>query len=305
MKSNDRFGYLTLKRMSHVNRTTNEEIWIAKCDCGREIAASESELLNGEKVSCGRKKGCHANMLNQKYGKFTVIDVNYNFKQKVKCLCECGNERMVLASDLKCGKHMSCGCSRKHNYKKKAESHIGERYGSLTILEPILVESTNLTKQNKYKYRCQCDCGAIVEVFGNHLFTGHTTSCGCVKSKANELMDKLLTSLQINFKREYKFNDCRDKRPLPFDFAIFNSNNELLGLIELNGLQHYSTQGRGFYTKERLFTIHQHDYIKQKFCEDNQIELLTIPYNYFEPNKMKEFLQTSDFWTNISLKLND
>lgn len=304
MEKNDRFGNLTVKRFSHVNKNTHENVWIAVCDCGRQIAATESELLNGEKTSCGRKKGCHANMLHQKYGKFTVVDVNQNFHSKVKCICDCGNERMVQASDLIHGKHLSCGCSRKDNYKREAESHIGETYGYLTILEPVLLERDN-TKTNKYKYKCRCICGATVEVFGNHLFTGHTISCGCIKSRANEQMDKLLTSLHIPFKREYKFEECKDKRPLPFDFALFNKDNELLGLIELNGLQHYSTQGRGFYTKERLFTIHQHDYIKQKFCEDNQIELLTIPYNYFEPDKMKEFLLTSDFWTNLSLKLND
>lgn len=56
-------------------------------------------------------------------------------------------------------------------------------------------------------------------------------------------MDKFLSIHGIPFKREFKFEDCRDKQPLPFDFAIFNTEDELIGLIELNGQQHYIEGG--------------------------------------------------------------
>ena len=41
-------------------------------------------------------------------------------------------------------------------------------------------------------------------------------------SKANEEMARILTRLKVPFKREYRFEGCQDKRPLPFDFALFN-----------------------------------------------------------------------------------
>nr|DAU99610.1 MAG TPA: hypothetical protein [Bacteriophage sp.] len=56
-------------------------------------------------------------------------------------------------------------------------------------------------------------------------------------------MNRILLKFNIPFKREYKFQDCRDKLPLPFDFALFNDENELIGLIENNGSQHYSARG--------------------------------------------------------------
>jgi hypothetical protein len=31
----------------------------------------------------------------------------------------------------------------------------------------------------KRKYLCECECGKIVEVQGNHLVSNHTKSCGC------------------------------------------------------------------------------------------------------------------------------
>lgn len=133
----------------------------------------------------------------------------------------------------------------KERNKENAESHIGEKHGRLTILDTY-------KKGNGYWYKCKCDCGNKVEVLGQRLFNGTTSSCGCLNSKANELMDKILTKYNIPFKREYKIADCADKRPLPFDFAIFNNEDELIGLIELNGSLHYSTSGTGWDTSERL-----------------------------------------------------
>ena len=79
-------------------------------------------------------------------------------------------------------------------------------------------------------------------------------------------MAKLLTKYNIPFKREYKFQDCQDKKPLPFDFALFNNEDELIGLIENNGIQHYSSRGTGWNTPERLLYTQKHDYIKQKLA---------------------------------------
>ena len=65
-------------------------------------------------------------------------------------------------------------------------------------------------------------------------------------------MARILKRLNIPFKREYRLEDCRDKMPLPFDFALFNNENELIGLIENNGSQHYSARGTQWNTPERL-----------------------------------------------------
>lgn len=124
-----------------------------------------------------------------------------------------------------------------------------------------------------------------------------------MNSKANELMDKILTQKNIPFKREYKFEDCKDKQSLPFDFAIFNSVGELIGLIELNGSLHYSTSGTGWNTPKRLLYQQKHDYIKRLFCEKNNIPFLVIPYQYFD--NIEKFLITSDFWQIIIKNFND
>lgn len=39
-------------------------------------------------------------------------------------------------------------------------------------------------RNDKYtRWKCKCSCGNIVEVRGDYLISGHTTSCGCQKGK--------------------------------------------------------------------------------------------------------------------------
>lgn len=116
-------------------------------------------------------------------------------------------------------------------------------------------------------------------------------------------MAKILTKYNIPFKREYRFEDCKDKNCLPFDFALFNSEDELIGLIENNGDQHYSSRGTQWNTSNYTIYIQKHDYIKQKFAEDNHIPFLIIPYQYFD--ELEKFLISSDFWKIITKNFND
>jgi hypothetical protein len=84
---------------------------------------------------------------------------------------------------------------------------------------------------------CKCVCGREIEVNHNNLRTGSTRSCGCVNSRGQDKIIKILLENNINFSTEYMFNDlkgCRDGY-LRFDFAIFNENNTLIKLIEFDG----------------------------------------------------------------------
>jgi uncharacterized protein YozE (UPF0346 family) len=96
-------------------------------------------------------------------------------------------------------------------------------------------------------------------------------------SKGEEKIRQYLKHKNINFKEQYKFNNCRDKRSLPFDFAIFNKNNELQYLIEYDGEQHYkSIEMYGGYNT--FIQLQIHDNIKTNYCLQNNISLIRIPY---------------------------
>jgi len=55
----------------------------------------------------------------KKFGWLTVVDFAYRKKSKSywKCLCDCGNEVIIVSGNLKTGMSRSCGCLRTHKYK--------------------------------------------------------------------------------------------------------------------------------------------------------------------------------------------
>lgn len=99
----------------------------------------------------------------------------------------------------------------------------------------------------------------------------------CSKSKGEKRIYDLLNKLNVNFQIEFTFDDCKHIKRLPFDFAIFNELNELLGLIEFDGKQHYEPI-EWFGGEEGFELTKQRDEIKNKYCQENSINLLRIPY---------------------------
>lgn len=52
---------------------------------------------------------------------------------------------------------------------------IGEHFGELIVLE-----KSDVKKNNRVAWLCQCSCGNKTTVITNHLTSGHTKSCGCL-----------------------------------------------------------------------------------------------------------------------------
>lgn len=63
----------------------------------------------------------------------------------------------------------------------------------------------------------------------------------------------------------------KDKALLRFDFAIFQ-NEQLLGLIEYHGRQHFSEPEKFNY----YGLLQEHDAMKVQYCKDNNIPLLVL-----------------------------
>ena len=103
-----------------------------------------------------------------------------------------------------------------------------------------------------------------------------------VFSKGEKSVEQVLQDLDITYLPQFTFSDCRDKCVLPFDFYL----PELNKCIEYDGQHHYFPVTFNGVSEERakenhLITI-KHDIIKDKYCEDNNIELLRIPYYDFK-----------------------
>lgn len=97
------------------------------------------------------------------------------------CQCDCGNQIIEPANMLNAQKVVSCGCFKKELLSEtKSANLIGQRFGYLTILERM-----HSSKHQKTLWKCQCDCGNIVQATTGDLRQGHIQSCGCLRAKNN------------------------------------------------------------------------------------------------------------------------
>lgn len=99
---------------------------------------------------------------------------------------------------------------------------------------------------------------------------------GCPKcsiSHGENFISSYLNNNCISFYTQKKFNTCKDKRPLPFDFYLPDYNV----LIEYDGRQHFESV-KDFGGENNLYYIQSHDAIKTKWAYDNGYLLLRLNY---------------------------
>lgn len=236
----------------------------------------------------------------QRFGRLTVLERAENSKDgKARwiCKCDCGNIKTILGTHLRRGKIVSCGC---YSHEKASEMFLdnlsGKKFGKLTVLERV---PGNVNGHVKWK--CQCECGSIVEVHATALRAGHTRSCGCVKSYGEEKISQLLTNNNIDFIKQYTFSDCcinnnNYKTILKFDFAIFDKQKELQYLIEYDGIQHFKSADCGWNNQEHYNNLKERDQIKNEYCLKNNIPLIRIPYIHYNDLCLEDLLlETSKY----------
>lgn len=120
------------------------------------------------------------NLVGRRFGRLTALSyaprkvhggrpyVSY------RCKCDCGVEKIVIASSLLCGSTQSCGCLNRE--RVAACDLTGKRFGRLTVLAAL-----EQRKARYVQYECRCKCGNIVRVTGSALRNGVVRSCGCLR----------------------------------------------------------------------------------------------------------------------------
>ena len=254
-----------------VTTTSQQAFWLCQCKRCKQYFVKSLTYLKKENRQCE----CKQDLTGQIFGRWTV---QYLLEQRTSnrgkiyhCKCQCGNEKDVPADTLRKGESQSCGCLHKEITaeigKKSRIDLTGQRFGKLVALYPIYSDNKN----EHTKWHCQCDCGNECNIDLGNLRQGFSQSCGCTRSKQEENIIKLLQKEGISFKYQYKFNNLPMK---DFDFFIENKY-----IIEFDGQQHFFFTGSGWDTKEHFDRIRKSDMEKNKYCFDNNIPLIRIPYN--------------------------
>lgn len=117
----------------------------------------------------------------------------------------------------------------------------------------------------------------------------------CRESGGEAQIERYLKSENLIYKREYIIPECKYKKSLRFDFAVFKNNKVIL--IEFQGLHHYKVVN---YSKDpeksnlRFNETIRKDEIKREFCSNKNIPLIEICcfekdiVNYLKPLLDKE-----------------
>ncbi len=145
-------------------------------------------------------------VIGSKYGKWTILGASPDKHGYYRCQCECGTIRDVNKMNLKSGVSTSCGCTR-----NKGGNIIGNKYGSLTVLEETNRKYSNSASGVKL-FKCRCDCGSIVYKTKYALFHGKSTAhCRkCVKRGNNKkpMIGKRFGYLTVLERAEDKEYSC-------------------------------------------------------------------------------------------------
>lgn len=117
----------------------------------------------------------YSNEIGNKYGKLTIIEIDTTEQgaKRCKCECECGNIAYTYLQALRRGVTKSCGCNMKN---ESYEMLVGRKFGKLTVIEEL-----PKSKLGQTRFKCHCDCGNDIEVYGANLVYHQTKSCGCVR----------------------------------------------------------------------------------------------------------------------------
>lgn len=163
-------------------------------------------------------------------------------------------------------------CAKISRMKKQTKSH-DEYIKEVAEINPnIEVIEKYINAYTKILHKCKIDGYEWYAAPSNILTRG---SCPkCTSSYGERDISEYLIGHKINYLCQYRFDDCKNQRTLPFDFYLPDYNC----CIEYDGIQHFEPIDY-FGGIESLQATQYNDFIKTQYCENNNIVLLRIKYN--------------------------
>lgn len=256
-------------KYGHINniyfRNFKNGIRCKECNDRGRLKDKEGVFRSSDKkFSCGNKKLEYSFVKNIIQGMgFEYLDPCYNgIKSKVKVKCKQGHISEIRFDRLR-------------NIKKCPQCSKNEQMFTYQYVKGFIESKGYKILSKKYN---GCEKKLLLSCANNHNFLCTFTNfknanvrCPvCDNSKGEREIAYILNKNNINYISQYKFENCRDKKELPFDFYLVDFNIA----IEFDGKQHFELVEIFKNFKETIW----HDILKNIYCEDNNIKLLRIPY---------------------------
>ena len=237
--------------------------------------------------------GNFIDLTGKRFGRLTVIEkLNKKGKEwQWRCICDCGEEKIVKGVNLRSGHCLSCGCLKKesdHKPKGNVKDLTGQKFGHLTVLKRY-----DSDHRGEARWLCQCDCQQQTQIvaLGSNLRTYHTRSCGCDRrSSGEQRIAELLEQNNIPYQIEFPAFKYPSSCPARFDFYINNTY-----FLEYDGEQHFNNYAWG-QDLEKIKTARGRDQLKNQWCKENNIPLIRIPYTHLNKITINDLkLETTTF----------
>ena len=121
--------------------------------------------------------------------------------------------------------------------------------------------------------------GSFFQTYISHVLLNQNCPRCSNSYKGEEKIRLLLKEKKIHFEEQKRFSDCKDKKPLSFDFYIPSKKI----CIEYDGRQHFEPVDFGGGKSEENFKlVKKHDELKEEYCKNNNLKLIRISYNDFD-----------------------
>jgi len=147
-----RFGMLTVLERRPPAGHGRAVSWLCQCDCGNELEAETTDLLEGRMTGCGCKKPKghpFTDVTGQRFHRLTAL---YPLNERDRkgnviwhCRCDCGNELDVSYNNLRYSNMRSCGCRRREHYDGLSDLLTHVDGTSVDILRSRKVPKNNTT----------------------------------------------------------------------------------------------------------------------------------------------------------------
>jgi len=267
-------------RSTYVNCKTKMDVWCFNCN--NLFQSTWSNFKTGH--------GCRncANILNGHSKRKSVNEIACYFEDKgwtllypeqyknnsskLDVICDKNHETTKTYSDFKQGK----GCieckkismSMLHRLPIKKAHAIAKKARLRLLTEDYI----------NMKVDVLFECIECNFQFETCLDSIHSKGTGCPRCKCSQgerFLMNYFEKHEIGNKREKKFKDCKDIRPLPFDAYFVLDDIERV--IEIDGIQHFKPVGM-FGGEEALDRNYRIDTKKSLYCYNNGMSLLRISY---------------------------
>lgn len=235
-----------------------------KCTGGISYFPEEFEKLFKEKS-------------NNEYELLTEY-INQKNKITIRHL-KCGHIYNVNPSSFLSGKR--CPICQHRSYKKTTQEFQNE-LDTINGTGKYIVLSEYKDNRSKVLIK-HCDCNRVFYAIPYNMTYSKSGCPYCKESHGEKEIALYLDNHNITYLREYKFNNCKNIRKLPFDFYIPGKNM----IIEFDGSQHFQPK----FGQQSFKQTKYNDNIKNKYCDKNNITLIRIPYTKI--NKIESILDSA------------